>query len=165
MSRARKANATVAYDVSLQDTVIADLTNLTKTIEETDDRLGGKILKLLDWNEKADTNITRLLDRVSALEAAERERNTVSLEDLVKEKMDAFVSGELTRIVEGKVAQMLASGELTNKVSTIVKTLLGTQGKDGKIISVTQLRSRGNLNCLDDLVSDIGGHYQARIFL
>ena len=111
-------------------------------------------MKLLDRNKKADDNITRLLDRVSALEAEEEKRNATSLEDLVKEKMDAFVAGELTRIVEGKVAQMLVGGELANKVNVLVQTVLGTQGKNGKILSVKQLESQGNYKCIGDLIKN-----------
>jgi hypothetical protein len=148
---------------AFQDNVTNDLTLIREENEKCDNQLTGKIEKVKSWNQKQDENITLLVDRVDTLEANGKEKESRSVDDIVKEKVDAVVSDQLERMVAEKIAIFVQGGELEGRVGVIVKGLLGTKGKNGKVMSVTQLAARGNLKCVNDLKKDEKGFYNGRV--
>jgi hypothetical protein len=164
-SKGKKATTTVVDNAEFQESVATDIGDLEDTISRVDNEITGKIAKVKEWNQKQDENITGLLDRVAKLEAVEMaEKEQISVEDIVKDRMDAFVSGQLEQIVAEKIALYMKGGELSGKVDEIVKGLLGAKDQDGKIVSVKQLSARGNLKSVKELECDEKNFYKSRVY-
>ena len=144
-----------------------DLNKLKKDICANKVLLEKEIQKVEKWNEKSDRSITELMERVKHLEdQGETHESPEVAEDTLKERMEEFVSEEITRIVKEQVVTILMEGEnVTGQIGKIVKKLLGTQGKNGKIVSVDQLSAQGNLRSVEQLQTDQHQYYRTCVHL
>jgi lysozyme family protein len=143
-----------------------DLNKLKKDICDNKVLLEREIQKVEKWNEKSDRNITQLMERVKHLEdQGETHESPEVAEDTLKERMEEFVSDEVTRIVKEQVAALMEGENVTGQIGKIVKQLLGTQGKNGKIMSVDQLSAQGNLRSVEQLQTDQHQYYRTCVTL
>ena len=149
----------------------ADLTKVqngfTKDLERIDTTIDKNNEELTTWNDKSDTNITALLERVGKLEEGSKAKESESLEGVirgvVKAELDVFITGPLTTILEENIKKRLVGQELTDMVGGIIKTLLGTKGKNDTILSVGKVKRQGNMKSVEELMDDPNGFYKSCI--
>ena len=166
-NKGKSANASVGWaDLqTLQDNLTKDLERMNKNIEETDNKAVGAAQKLVEWNEKSDKNITALMEEMGKLKSDGEARESESMEDVAKAELEKFVSGSLSKILEDKIKNLLTSKEIAEMIGGVVKTLLGTKGRDGTIISVEKITRQGNIKSVEDLIEDQNGYYRSCINL
>ena len=166
-NKGKSANASIVWaDLhTLQDNLTKDLERINKNIEETDNKAVGAAQKLVEWNEKSDKNITALMEEVGKLKSDGEARESQSMEDVAKAELEKFVSGSLSKILEDKIKNLLTSKEIAEMIGGVVKTLLGTKGRDGTIISVEKITRQGNIKSVEDLIEDQNGYYRSCINL
>jgi hypothetical protein len=164
-TKGRKTTAAALDNDDFQEKVADDLGEFKDEIDRIDNKITGEIKKMKEWNGKQDENITQLLDRVGKLEGDEtKEEEPRSVDEIVKEKMNAFVSDQLEQIVVEKIGLFMKGEEIMGKVGKIVKGLLGAKDQQGKIVSVAQLSARGNLRSVKELESDEKNFYKMRVY-
>jgi len=156
-----KPNGVAELEQKYKDGIEKDLTTMNKEIGDLKEDLRDRIAGLKEWNRKSDANITDLMERVSAREDAAKRHDPALLDKDFDAKMDKFVNERLATIVEAQVKKIMMGQELQTQVSNVVKTLLGHKGKDGTIISATQLSQRGMMKNVKDLKEK--NHYRILI--
>jgi len=147
----KKPSGVAELEQKYKDGIEKDLMTMNKEIDGIKDDFHDRIAGLRVWNKTSDANITDLMERVSAQEEAAKKHDPALVDKAFDAKMQKIVDEQLAVIVEAQVKKIMLGQELQSQVANVVKTLLGHKGKDGTIISATQLSQRGMMKNVQDL--------------